>query len=105
LRDDAATLSALLPRNAWVAGQFAPAMCLDSNIRAIYVQKGLANDEPAALASLPITHVLATRVASPDSDPWESQRENLIADPGGLGCLPVGRRFLVDVYANKEALP
>ena len=102
---DSRTLAAALPDGAWVAGQFAPAMCLDNKVRAIYVQPGLANNAGAALSQLPTTHVLATRVESSADDPWAEQYQNLIAGPGGLKSLPVGRRFIVDLYANKEALP
>ena len=106
MHDDARTLARVLPADAWIAGQFAPSLCLDNSLRTMYIQKGLAND-PAALAlqTLPITHVLATRTSSSTSDPWRGAYSHLILGPGGLYALPVGQRFAVDVYANIDALP
>jgi 4-amino-4-deoxy-L-arabinose transferase-like glycosyltransferase len=105
LRNDGLALAKTLPRDAWIAGQFAPAVCLDNNLRTIYVQQGLANNGPTALSDLPISHVLATRMSSTKDDPWAGQYGNLIAGPAGLISLPVGRKFTIDLYANKEALP
>ncbi len=106
MRDDARILAKTLPSGSWIAGQFAPSLCLDNSLRTMYVQKGLANDPSEIdLSALPLTHVLATRTESPASDPWRGHYNVLIKGPAGLKSLPVGKKFSVGVYADSFALP
>jgi hypothetical protein len=104
--DHARRIAQVLPPDAWIAGQFAPTLCLDNGIRTMYVQKGLANEpNTAMLINLPITHVLATEVDTPDADPWATVHDDLIFGPGGLRKLQIAGKYTVDIYANKESLP
>ncbi len=105
VQNDAHLLERVLPRDAWIAGQFAPTVCMECSLRSMYVQPGLANDSSAALALLPITHVLATQTLSPADDPWRARRNQLIAAPSGLRLLPIGPKFKARLDANLNALP
>jgi 4-amino-4-deoxy-L-arabinose transferase-like glycosyltransferase len=99
IRDSSALVQHVLPHDAWIMGQFGPELCLNNNLRSMYIQKGLANDSPDVLTQLPITHVLATQTESPDSDPWTGKYTQLIGNPGGLKTIKVGP-YRVNVYAN-----
>ena len=105
VQQDARTLEHVLPRDSWIAGQFAPTICMECSLRSLYVQPGLANDADDNLAVLPITHVLATQTQSSADDPWHSHYAQLIAAPSGLKLLPIGPRIKARLYANMNALP
>ena len=105
IQQDARIFERVLPRDAWIAGQFAPTVCMECSLRSMYVQQALANDSPDTLRLLPITHVLATRVESPASDPWRGKYTQMIAAPDGLRTLPIGPKIKADLYANLDALP
>ena len=105
VQQDAKTLEHVLPRDSWIAGQFAPTICLECSLRSLYVQPGLANDSSDNLTVLPITHVLATQTQSPADDPWRAHRGQLIAAPSGLPTLPIGPKIKTRLYANLNALP
>ena len=64
-QDAAQTLAQLLPPGSVMVGEFAPALCLDTNIRAAPVQPGLSNDDR------PVERLQATYVAVTRAPVWE----------------------------------
>ena len=97
-QDAAQRLARVLRPGSLMVGEFAPALCLDTRVRAAPVQPGLSNDD-RPVERLHADYVCVTR--APVWQHWWQSRYPDIVQPSHLVAtvtLGGGRREVVDVY-------
>ena len=100
--DAGRTLARLLPPGSVVIGEFAPALCLDTKLKAAPVQPGLSNDDR------PVERLNAAAIAVTRTPFWEtwwqSRYPQLVQPSHRIATFTLGgsRRYVVDVYKVKK---
>ncbi len=91
----------LLPPGSGGVGEFAPARCLDTNLRAAPVQPGLSNDD-YPVERLNAAAVAVTRTALWEHW-WQSRYPQFVQPSHRIATFTLGgsRRYVVDVYRVK----
>ena len=99
--DTGRTLSRLLPPGSMVIGEFAPALCLDTKLRAAPVQPGLSNDDHP-IERLNATAVAVTRTAFWEHW-WQSRYPQIVQPSHRIAAFTLSgpRGYAVDVYRVK----
>lgn len=98
-RANAHTLARLLPARSVVVGDMAPAVCLGTTLDAAPVQFGLSNDT-RPVETLNADYLAITR-APVYTRWWQARYPSLVQPARRLVSLPVGTRWIVDIYKAK----
>ena len=96
------TLTRLLPPGSVVVGEFAPALCLDTMLRAAPVQPGLSNDD-RPVERLNAAAITVTRTPLWENW-WRSRYPQIVQPSHRIATFTLGgsRRYIVDVYQVKK---
>ena len=102
-RDAGRTLARTLPPGSVVIGEFAPTLCLGTPFAAAPSQPGLSNDV-LPVERLGATHILVTRTVFWQNW-WQTRYPDAVQPSHRVAVFTLGgrRKFVVDVYAVKEA--
>ena len=100
-QDAGRELTRLLPPGSVVAGEFAPALCLDTKLRAAPVQPGLSNDD-RPVETLNAAAVAVTRTPYWEQR-WQSRYPQIVQPTHKIATFTLGgsRRYIIDVYKVK----